>query len=176
MKLKEVAWYGLDPEKVKKEFPNDPTFLRDFEVRGNVWSVFYVKNPNVELGHKNYLMLGKDPMTRQWFVSGCTVEQMDKERFQSAVLCTQCDTILYSIARHHYHTCDCPNQTMVDGGKDYLRYGGMNMSKIMLVNLDLVTGEIVGKPKKARSLPSEKPKAEKKPASKKAKRSQRSEK
>ena len=46
------------------------------------------------------------------------------------VKCLECGTILESHYRHDYKTCTCPNQTVVDGGTDYLRYGGMDFSKV----------------------------------------------
>lgn len=32
--------------------------------------------------------------------------------------------------RHDYVVCECPNQTMVDGGRDYIRYGGKDMNLV----------------------------------------------
>jgi len=46
------------------------------------------------------------------------------------VLCKQCGTQLVSYHRHDYKTCGCSNQTMVDGGLSYLRYGGMDMEQV----------------------------------------------
>jgi hypothetical protein len=40
----------------------------------------------------------------------------------STVTCPQCQTEIYSRARHDYHACYC-GKTIVDGGFDYLRYG-----------------------------------------------------
>lgn len=39
------------------------------------------------------------------------------------VECPKCKRRMFSHYRHDYKTCSCPNQTMVDGGRDYLRYG-----------------------------------------------------
>lgn len=38
--------------------------------------------------------------------------------------CPKCNIEMYSRARHDYHGCKCG--TFVDGGFDYLRYGGPN--------------------------------------------------
>jgi hypothetical protein len=170
--VKEVNYYGLDHAAVNKKFTGELTYLRTFTIRGHHWAVYKAANPNRELGHKDYMMLGCSG-SGQWSVSGSTPEQMEIERYQDAVLCTSCDTVLYSINRHHYHKCGCSNETMVDGGKDYLRCGGYDMSKIIQVKLDLITGLLVDSP------PSENntvPRLARKPAAKKAKRSQRSEK
>jgi hypothetical protein len=45
---------------------------------------------------------------------------------RNAVRCRLCDAVLESKHRHDYRTCDCPNQTMVDGGLAYQRWGGVN--------------------------------------------------
>ncbi len=44
--------------------------------------------------------------------------------------CTECGEILTSYFRHDYKTCKCPNETMVDGGLDYQRYGGADLDKV----------------------------------------------
>lgn len=46
------------------------------------------------------------------------------------VQCKECSEILTSYHRHDYVKCSCPNETMTDGGQDYQRYGGQDMSKI----------------------------------------------
>ena len=39
------------------------------------------------------------------------------------VQCPECKKRMFSFYRHDYKTCGCKNETMVDGGRDYLRYG-----------------------------------------------------
>lgn len=39
------------------------------------------------------------------------------------VECPKCKKRMFSFHVHDYKTCGCPNDTMVDGGRDYLRYG-----------------------------------------------------
>lgn len=41
----------------------------------------------------------------------------------NGVKCKECGDIVYSRARHDFRTCSC-GKTFVDGGFDYLRYGG----------------------------------------------------
>jgi len=48
------------------------------------------------------------------------------------VKCLKCNTIIESTHRHDCKFCECENQTMVDGGSDYLRLGGKNMSFVGL--------------------------------------------
>ena len=49
------------------------------------------------------------------------------DRQVNAIRCKKCDTILISKHRHDYQSCDCENQTFVDGGQDYCRYGGIDL-------------------------------------------------
>lgn len=35
-----------------------------------------------------------------------------------------------SMNRHDYVLCECPNETMVDGGTDYIRCGGKDMTMV----------------------------------------------
>lgn len=39
------------------------------------------------------------------------------------VKCVVCNVRLFSFHRHDYKLCGCSNETMVDGGREYLRYG-----------------------------------------------------
>lgn len=41
----------------------------------------------------------------------------------TAIECPICGYIIYSRARHDFRTCECES-CFVDGGFDYLRYGG----------------------------------------------------
>lgn len=45
------------------------------------------------------------------------------------VECPECKKRMFSFYRHSYKHCGCPNETMVDGGTDYLRYGWGNGKK-----------------------------------------------
>lgn len=54
-------------------------------------------------------------------------------KYPGALQCLQCKTFLVSFSRHDYKTCQCPNQTMIDGGHDYLRYGGKDIKKIQIL-------------------------------------------
>lgn len=45
------------------------------------------------------------------------------------ITCPECKEEFYSRARHDFRYCSCQS-TMVDGGFDYLRMGGKDLSKI----------------------------------------------
>ncbi len=49
---------------------------------------------------------------------------------KNSIQCLDCEAILVSTHRHDYRTCDCPNQAMVDGGKEYLRRGAKDLERI----------------------------------------------
>jgi hypothetical protein len=46
------------------------------------------------------------------------------------VQCKECGEVLTSYHRHDYKTCGCENETMVDGGNDYQRYGGTDFDLV----------------------------------------------
>lgn len=48
----------------------------------------------------------------------------------NAIKCLECGETLVSYHVHDYKTCSCPNEAMVDGGNEYIRYGCMSFSKI----------------------------------------------
>lgn len=47
-----------------------------------------------------------------------------------AVKCLKCGQVMESLYRHDIKSCGCDNQTMVDGGTDYTRIGGMDMEYV----------------------------------------------
>ena len=49
---------------------------------------------------------------------------------RNAMKCLACGKTIESTYRHHYVTCGCPNQTMVDGGLAYNRWGAMDPSQV----------------------------------------------
>lgn len=56
-------------------------------------------------------------------------------KYPGAVQCLECKKILVSFSRHDYKTCGCPQQTMVDGGHDYLRCGGKDLKKVQVLKI-----------------------------------------
>lgn len=49
------------------------------------------------------------------------------------VICLVCNTTLESKYRHDFKSCGCENETFIDGGLDYQRIGGKDMSKIKVI-------------------------------------------
>lgn len=58
------------------------------------------------------------------------VQEVTKNIVHSQVTCLECGEVLVSEHRHDYKTCSCPNETMIDGGNAYVRYGGKDLSKV----------------------------------------------
>ena len=54
-----------------------------------------------------------------------------KTRYPGAVECLVCRKILVSFYTHDFKSCGCKNGTFVDGGNEYLRYGGTDLAKIL---------------------------------------------
>lgn len=55
---------------------------------------------------------------------------MEKQIILNRVKCRSCGEVLTSYHRHDYKTCGCDNETMVDGGNEYQRYGGANLGLV----------------------------------------------
>ena len=53
-----------------------------------------------------------------------------KQIILNRVQCRECGEVLTSYHRHDYKTCGCTNETMVDGGNEYQRYGGLNLDLV----------------------------------------------
>lgn len=150
IKIKKQDWLGLNHEAVAKKFEGDLSFINYMNVgdKGDlVAAVYHAKKPNLEKGHKEFMLLWKyyDFTTDkdQWMVSGMTREQIEKHAKVEGILCMKCNTALWSLNRHNYHTCGCKNDTMVDGGKDYLKAGAKDISKTRGVTINLLTDKIV---------------------------------
>ena len=55
---------------------------------------------------------------------------MENQIILNRVQCKNCGEVLTSYNRHDYKTCGCENETMVDGGNDYQRYGGKDLDLV----------------------------------------------
>jgi hypothetical protein len=55
---------------------------------------------------------------------------MEKQIILNRVQCKSCGDVLTSYNRHDYKTCGCENETMIDGGTAYQRYGGKDLSLV----------------------------------------------
>lgn len=55
---------------------------------------------------------------------------MEKQIILNRVQCKNCGEVLTSYHRHDYKTCGCENETMIDGGNDYQRYGGKDLNLV----------------------------------------------
>jgi len=146
MKIKEVNYYGFAHKKVYKQFGGDLTYIRTFSIWGKYdWvpvAVYRAANPDRSKGHKEYMLLMTNP-EGGGTVSGMEQADIDKYRTQKGIICLNCDNVLYSINRHHLHHCGCKNEAMIDGGRNYLRCGAKDITKIREVTIDLLTGEVL---------------------------------
>lgn len=55
----------------------------------------------------------------------------------NAVKCLKCGEILESLFGYDYKRCKCENHTMVDGGLEWGRYGGVDLKKVKLLHVYL---------------------------------------
>ena len=134
----------LDHDRVSKQFEGCPQFIREFCVRGmdQPTAVYKIEHPNREKGQKDFLLLRKNPATDLLGVSGMNLDEMEKERYQSAMQCKQCGEIVYSPGKHIQVWCSC-GDVSVEGGKASFRWNGQPRDAFPVV-LDLITAMIVG--------------------------------
>ena len=50
------------------------------------------------------------------------------------IKCLQCGEVLESKYTHDFVRCSCSNQTFLDGGDEYCRYGTMDMDKVQIID------------------------------------------
>lgn len=146
IKLKKVDWYGINHEKAAKQFEGDISFVNYMNVgeKGDlIAAVYHAKKPNRDKGHKEFMLLYKDPVQDQWFVAGMERDQIEKHAKVTGLLCLECNQALFSLNRHHFHSCGCENDMFVDGGKDYLRAGAKSLKKTATVRINLMTDEVI---------------------------------
>lgn len=142
LKVLKKNWFGLNHDRVAQQFEGDLTFVNDFCVNDEYKpvAVYRAANPNTAKGHKKYMLLqvtGKDGLVR-----GMTEEEMEKWRFQGAIHCLNCDSVIYSIMRHDMTSCNCKNKksrVYIDGGKDYVKSSCGEESLFVDGTLDLLT-------------------------------------
>jgi len=65
-------------------------------------------------------------------------------KYPNVLQCLECNKVLVSFDRHDYKVCGCPNNTMIDGGHDYFRCGGVDMSKVQPLKI-VKAGKPLGK-------------------------------
>lgn len=54
---------------------------------------------------------------------------MPDTRIQKGIRCSNCQDVIYSNSRHDFVTCHC-EWWFIDGGFDYIRYGGTGMDVV----------------------------------------------
>lgn len=58
------------------------------------------------------------------------------------VKCSGCLKRLFSFHTHDYKSCDCYNETFVDGGRSYLRYGWKRLKPTRIYWSKRLDGEL----------------------------------
>lgn len=56
-------------------------------------------------------------------------------KYPGIIKCLRCEKILVSFDRHDFKKCGCPNNTMIDGGYDYLKCGGVDIGMIKVLRI-----------------------------------------
>lgn len=130
--IKHKNWYGFDHSKVCERY-SCSSYLGDLCLNdGYTVAVYEARNPDRSKGHKDYVLLDRQ------FVRGMDAEEFATHSTMDAIVCLECETMLVSVHRHDYNLCGCPNEAMIDGGKDYLRCGAKSLDKILVGKYDLL--------------------------------------
>ena len=148
MKFKELNYYGFDHKAVPDHFSGELEYICEMSLpldsnNGVIdipCAVYKANKPDYGVGHKDYMLLFSSGDTLM--VSGKSEEEMSKLWLVPGIHCTACGDVLISISRHHFNQCNCENESFIDGGTDYQRIGGMKMSLIENVLIDMRTKEI----------------------------------
>ena len=143
-KLLQDNYYGFDHKKVAEKFGGDLSFCTYLCVNHEYSpvAVYKAKNPDKSKGHKKYMLLQLDPNdTNKGIVRGMSQYEINRWRYQDAAVCLNCNTMIYSIMRHHNPLCEC-GAISIDGGKDYTKVNYKNLGDLQHVRLDLLTGKI----------------------------------
>jgi hypothetical protein len=57
------------------------------------------------------------------------------------IICPKCKDFIFSRAGHDFHQCSC-GDVFIDGGFDYMRYGGMEGLVLKEIELDVTEKEL----------------------------------
>lgn len=146
MRIKPFNYFGFVHSAVKKKFGEQLEFVCEMPIPVKTsygaiptpCAVYFNPTPDRKKNHKDYMLLFSSGDT--YFVSGRDESEMLWNI--PGVICHKCQDVLLSIDRHHFHRCDCENETFVDGGMHYQRIGGKDLSQIGNVVVNMKTGEI----------------------------------
>jgi hypothetical protein len=139
-------YYGLDLSKINEKFTGDLTYLGDISTKEGaftrVYSVFKAANPDRSQGHKEYVMIYHDAVSMKYYVTGREENQLGSLAKMEGIKCLECGEVLVSLDRHDYQSCKCENSASIDGGRDYIKRGAKDLSKVAFVEINLLTGEV----------------------------------
>ena len=149
MRLKERNFLGFNHEEVCKKYEGDLSFLCEMPLRiasenGFLLvpaAVYKSANPDRSKGHKEYMLLFS--LQSGMYVTGRDDEELKSQWWVKGILCQSCNTVLISLDTHDFHKCGCQNETMVDGGAHYMRYGGKDMNLIKQIRINMKTKEVI---------------------------------
>jgi hypothetical protein len=128
----------LNIEKVESKY--NAKYVGEFCLRtkDGGWSdspvaVFYQPNPDTSKGHSEYFGI-LSQMGTVYITNAISAAEVDIQGVQYG------DEIIYSRFRHDFRS-DSTGKVFVDGGRDYLRWGG-DMEHAKVVTLRIIDGEL----------------------------------
>lgn len=57
------------------------------------------------------------------------------KKYPNCIKCLSCGIVLVSNYRHDFNSCSCKNETFIDGGYDYLRYGAVDIKMVEILEI-----------------------------------------
>lgn len=142
MKIRSMNYHGFDHAAVAKRFGGDLSFVNTFTVRDTEFepvAVYLAKCPDRAKGHKTYMLLQVTP--EGGLVRGMELDDFKGLNVRQAIHCLECAEVIFSSYRHDCAWCSCGN-AMIDGGHDYVRSGGKDLTRTRPCRLDLLTGKV----------------------------------
>jgi len=140
----------LDKDKIAKRLEGNLQYIGYWWVKDAWGYVFRDSEPDRSKGYKDYVVIKHvySPNTHRndIYIAGYDEKQMQERSVQTGILCRRCKTIIWSLHRHDYHSCQCQSEdnssVSIDGGMDYTRSSYSENTDACMVRINHLTRTI----------------------------------
>ena len=117
---------ALDHKKVAEQFGLELEYVGFFPVQGKDRRPKYVYRIIKPKDDNEYFVLDIDFQDHKVFKHPVTKAAVSAGAKVNALHCKKCDVVIYSADVHDWRQCKCKGEKycFVDGGFEYMRYGG----------------------------------------------------
>lgn len=134
-KLKPFKLLDFDDDILNKYKYISTMLIKEEANKENLYMIFSYKDAYCGLR----TFYNSNTKKLEYFSRRFSKDTVKENRVHDGILCLGCNMILISFYNHHFNQCSCSNQSFVDGGQSkYSRVGGMKISKIQSVKVDLL--------------------------------------